>query len=52
MKAAILAACTALVLAGFNSADAGSMEAATPKPNSIRVAPRDFKMPEGGGCTG
>lgn len=52
MKAAILAACSALIWAGCNSAHAGSMDAAAPKANSIRVAPRDFKMPEGAGCTG
>lgn len=51
MKGAILAACSVLALAGCGSALAGSSTDA-PKPNSIRVAPRDFKMPEGGGCSG
>ena len=60
MKAAVLAACATLILACCASANgAGLMPPDTvvaqteaPKPNSIRVAPRDFKMPEGAGCTG
>jgi hypothetical protein len=59
MKAAILAACVALILAGGNSASGAGLtpnDAAAPpsapKPNSINVAPPDFKMPEGSGCSG
>jgi hypothetical protein len=56
---AVLAACAALILACCASANgAGLMPPdsvvaqATPKPNSIRVAPPDFKLPEGSGCSG
>jgi hypothetical protein len=60
MKAAALAACATLILVCCNGANgAGLMppdtvvaQADAPKPNSIRVAPPNFKLPEGSGCSG
>jgi hypothetical protein len=51
MKPAFLAAFAALTLAGCNSA--GPIAAAAPPaPNSIVVAPSNFQMPQGSGCSG
>jgi PBP1b-binding outer membrane lipoprotein LpoB len=51
MKSAIVAACAALVLAGCNSTGP-TATAPAPKPNTINVAPSNFQMPAGSGCSG
>ena len=51
MKSAFLAAVAALMLAACNSAGP-TATAPPPKPASIVVAPSNFQMPAGAGCSG
>jgi hypothetical protein len=51
MKPAFLAAVAALTLAGCNSVGP-TASAPPPKPNTIVVAPSNFQMPAGAGCSG
>ncbi len=51
MKSVILATIAALALAGCNSVGP-TASAPPPKPNTINVAPSNFQMPAGAGCTG
>ncbi len=57
MKSALLAALAALTLAGCNSSGPAPgaspmLGGAPPTPGSILVAPSNFQMPQGGGCSG
>jgi hypothetical protein len=53
MKSTILAIFAALTLAGCNASNPPpTASAPSPAPGSLLVAPSNFKMPEGAGCTG